>query len=414
MVSRILLRRYVTVAAALATAVLAILVPAAGTAAPEFDRAPLVRELNAAIADEERALQLLAKSPPRRETARLALDRSRMRLHEILEDYPPPSLPGLVVGSVADARNFDESVMKDLATPGSLAKARKKIEYALRRKHQASGSLLPPPSTGGSQCSDGRDNDGDRLVDARYDAGCTNARDGSEGSPLTCSLEYAPRGSLYVVQGTCSGVFFKVEISAPQGAEFNTKQPPVVVQDRACWFADARTLDCVMGDGDANPGHVLDIRWREQSGPATTMPLKVWITDFSGRRQRATLEQKPSPPPAETPFSLGKEPVAAVGTFNGQDVCPGIATSFTQTSEWLAPGTGTLTITDATGRKVSGPIKPGGSFDVRGVFAFRSGGESFSESYVGKITGNTATATYKYTTASGCLSTYAVSFVLKR
>ena len=81
MVSWILLRRYVTVAAALATAVLAILVPAAGTAAPEFDRAALERELRAAIADEERALQLLAKSPPRRETARLALDRSRMRLH---------------------------------------------------------------------------------------------------------------------------------------------------------------------------------------------------------------------------------------------------------------------------------------------------------------------------------------------
>jgi hypothetical protein len=68
-VSRMLPKRYVTVAAALATVVLAVLVPAAGTAAREPDRAALVRELAAAIEDETRALKLLAKSPPRKETA---------------------------------------------------------------------------------------------------------------------------------------------------------------------------------------------------------------------------------------------------------------------------------------------------------------------------------------------------------
>jgi hypothetical protein len=53
---------------------------------------------------------------------------------------------------------------------------------------------------------------------------------------------------------------------------------------------------------------------------------------------------------------------------------------------------------------VSGPIKPDGSFQLR----------SARESYDGKITGNRATGTYAYTTASGCIETYAFSAVLSR
>lgn len=404
MVSRILLRRVVAVAAALATAVLAVLVPAAGTAASQFDRAALVRELKAAIADEERALQLLAKSPPRTGTAALALDRSRMRLREILEDR---SLPGAVVGAVADAAGFDSTAMESLRNPGSVnvTRGQKRIEHALRLKARAIGALPTPASTG-SQCADGRDNDGDRTVDARYDSGCTNAKDGSEGSPLTCSLGYAARDGLSVVQGTCSGPFFKIEISAPPGAKFDTKRAPVVVQDRVCWYASEPRLDCVMGDGVANPRHVVNVRWGYK-GVLAAKRLTVTIIDFSGRRRMWVLSQKPAPPPAEPPYNLGPNPVAAVGTFsNGRGGCP-VATSFTQGSEWFAPGTGTLTITDAMGRKLSGPIKRDGSFDVRGA------GQSFSESYVGKITGNTATGTYTYT-ASGCTETYDFSAALRR
>jgi hypothetical protein len=85
------------VAAALATAVLAVMVPAAGTAASERDRAAIVKELKAAIADEERALQLLGTSPPQVEPAVLALDRSVRRLRDIRDGSSLPDSIGRVV-----------------------------------------------------------------------------------------------------------------------------------------------------------------------------------------------------------------------------------------------------------------------------------------------------------------------------
>jgi hypothetical protein len=93
-----------------------------------------------------------------------------------------------------------------------------------------------------------------------------------------------------------------------------------------------------------------------------------------------------------------------VGTFtNGRGGCP-VATSFTLDGfQFFAPGTGILTIT-LSNQRVSGPINRDGSFQVRGT----------GESYDGKITGSTATATYSYTTASGCTETYDVRFMLGR
>jgi len=403
---RIVPGRSVTVAAALATAVLAVLVPAAGTAAPELDRAALVRELQAAYADESRAWVALSRNPPRAAAAELAVTRSRMRLLEILKDL---SLPTPVFKNVEGAAQSDNRVIESAWRDYN--SARKWIGLALRQKIWALGWLLPPAGTGASQCSNGLDDDRDKTVDAPYDSGCTNAEDGSERSPLTCSLGYGPGGGAHVVQGTCSGSFLTIEL-IPTGSKLDTKRT-TADRGRVCAASESR-IDCVTDIKVENPGHRVNVRFRYRKELQAAKRVKVVVTDFGGRARTWTVSQKQAPPPAETPFNFGKEPVAAVGTFNGQDVCQGLATSFTQGSEWLAPGTGTLKIKDASGRELSGPIKPSGSFDVRGAFAFRSGGESFSESYVGKITGSTATATYKYTNPSGCVSTYAVSFVLQR
>ena len=63
-----------------------------------------------------------------------------------------------------------------------------------------------------------------------------------------------------------------------------------------------------------------------------------------------------------------------------------------------------MTITQpSTGDKVAGTIDAGGDYRLRSV----------RESYDGKITGNTATATYSYTSA-GCTETYDVTFVIRR
>jgi hypothetical protein len=104
------------------------------------------------------------------------------------------------------------------------------------------------------------------------------------------------------------------------------------------------------------------------------------------------------------PFNLGPSPVRARGTFtNGRGGCP-VATSFADTFLLLAPGNGTLTITQpTTGDRVSGTIGPDGSFSL----------QSAGETYTGRIVGRTATATYAYT-ARGCTETYEVTFVLER
>ena len=105
------------------------------------------------------------------------------------------------------------------------------------------------------------------------------------------------------------------------------------------------------------------------------------------------------------PFKLGPNPVPATGTFtNGRGGCP-VATSFEATFLFFAPGDGKMKITEPkTGDEVVVTIDRNGNFD----------GRSARESYTdGKITGNTATAKYSYTTVSGCTETYDVTFVLE-
>jgi hypothetical protein len=111
-----------------------------------------------------------------------------------------------------------------------------------------------------------------------------------------------------------------------------------------------------------------------------------------------------SVPPRGEPYSLGANPVSAQGTFrNGRGGCP-VPTSFADRFLFLIPGNGTIRITQpSTGDEVRGRIAPDGSFRLA----------SGRETYVGKISGNRATARYSYTTSAGCTETYDASFVLQ-
>jgi hypothetical protein len=400
-----LLIRHATVAAALVTTAFAVLVPAAGTAASELDRAGFIREIKAAYADELRAWGLLNRNPPRKEGATAALEGSMTRLREILDDSPPRAVSEQVTWAIREDTQASASLAERLPDGATKRKrqridsAPRSIELALARKARALGALLPSASSGASQCGNGRDDDRDGTRDAPYDSGCSDAKDGSEGTPLTCSLGYAPGGGGYLLTGTCSGEPFKLEVIVT-GAKLDTKQTPAGGRGWVC-SASESTIECLRDITVANPGHRVKIGLRYKKALQAAKQVTVVTTEFSGRKHKSTLKLAPLP---AKPFTLGEGPIDVTATYtNGQGGCP-VATSFTAAGQFLAPGDGMLTYTLPGNQVAKGPIDPRGSFKLSNA----------SESYVGKITGNTATATYTYKTANGCAATYNVSFMLNR
>ena len=127
------------------------------------------------------------------------------------------------------------------------------------------------------------------AVDARYESGCTSAKDASEGSPLTCSLGSGLAGGLSQVKGSCSGTFAKIELAAPQGVTFDTKRMPVATQAEVCRYSSPRRLECLMADGVANPRHVVNVRFKLAKGSASR--LRALIRDFAGRSRAWPVAQ---------------------------------------------------------------------------------------------------------------------------
>jgi hypothetical protein len=272
-------------------AIVAVLLPsAATTATPDPKYAVQRAKLADAIAEEKRALALLKKSPPRTRTAKLALERSAGLLNEILESGP---LPTGVAGSLGDAARADSRAAHDIrrdlrpdsdAGRFAIAAAELGTEAALDQKAWAASALAQPAAPQGNvQCADRIDNDGDGLVDARFDSGCTSARDGGEQGALTCSLGYTGETSVSL-QGTCSGTFAKLELNAPVGIAFDVRTMPVVQHAQACHYVTPRRLECAMSDGVANPRHVVNARFRFTRPARTALP--VFVRDYR-RRARA-------------------------------------------------------------------------------------------------------------------------------
>lgn len=266
-------------AATLAAAMVAVLLPGAGTATPRASIGELRAELLAAIAAEKRALELLAKVPPRDGAAELQLDRSIDHLRRVAEGLKGLSLPPFARSSIQAASGFDDQATGRLPPFNQAVReiAIDEIERALTDKRQVLGVLIPPAPAGAPQCADGRDNDGDQLVDARLESGCTSSKDTTEGSALACTL----RSGTNQVTGSCSGTFSKLELVAPQGVAFDTSQTPVATQSELCRYSSPRRLECLMSDGAANPRHIVNVRFRLRQGSASR--LRALIRDFAGR-----------------------------------------------------------------------------------------------------------------------------------
>ncbi|MEX2644680.1 MAG: hypothetical protein WD249_00290 [Gaiellaceae bacterium] len=148
-------------------------------------------------------------------------------------------------------------------------------------------SYLQPRRASGPQCADGKDNDRDGLVDAGYDSGCTNARDGTEGSALTCKLGLTQNGLDAAINGTCSGPFGGVDLSAP----LDTSVTPTAEFAVGCGYVSESKLECLMKDGPANPRHLVRVRLRLKS--VSLSGLRVLVKDLAGRGRAQTLTASP-------------------------------------------------------------------------------------------------------------------------
>ncbi|HWH05847.1 MAG TPA: hypothetical protein VNT23_05360 [Gaiellaceae bacterium] len=221
-------------------------------------RAQALLELQAAIADEERALALIRKDPPRRDTARLALGSARDRLaavRDFLSTAPGAQQAEATVerARVGDARARDavgRYEEKNAILLIGEALAAKRAALPLVRK-------LPPPSAAVPQCSDGKDNDGDGLVDARDEPGCTGARDVRESTPFTCALSTDVVAGRLAVTGSCSGAFAAFDVTlldSQLNGRFDVKHAP------SCGAPRPTSFRCTAKDGLQNPRHLVDIR----------------------------------------------------------------------------------------------------------------------------------------------------------
>src|SRR5687768_860274 len=208
----------------LVAAVLAVGASAARNPVPVKTRAEAVEQLKAAIEDELRVIELIKKKPPRVETARDRIDRAVDRLLGVEEFLS--TVPGGAAAEQAtrSAMSDDFTAYLLISTPGgpdALGRSRaiEHLERALLRKRGAL-RVIPdeaPPAVG--QCSDGKDNDGDRIVDWTVEPGCSSARDVRESSRFSCVVESRIATGRLALEGTCSGTFSEVEFTLLDGLQ---------------------------------------------------------------------------------------------------------------------------------------------------------------------------------------------------
>ncbi len=243
--------------------VAALVSGAAGAApVPVETRTQALLELLAAIADEQRALELLRKDPPRRDTAAARLGSSRDRLAAVkafLSSAPGAAAAEALVDEawLADVRARDATWRREEANAIEL------IEEGLAKKRAALPlvrTATPPPAV--AQCSDGKDNDGDGIVDWKLESGCTAARDVRESSPFSCAVESRIASGRLAVTGSCTGTFSEIEFMFLEGVQLRRYD---VMHAPACGAPKPTGVRCKTKDGAQNPRHLIDARFTTTS-----------------------------------------------------------------------------------------------------------------------------------------------------
>lgn len=268
----------------LTAAILALLVGVAGAATDP--RSVAVSELRAAIAEEEKAIALLKGTPPRPNGAAIQLDRSADRLDGVADVASTLRVSTGVEKSLRQTGYIDRVLADGLAERFDPADDTARYVRAIRdlvaKKKLALGRLRTATVPAGTpQCSDGKDNDRDGIVDWTLEPGCTSARDLREQSPFTCDLETRMAAGRLAVSGSCSGAFSELEVTLLDGVQLNGRFD--VKHAPSCSPPTLTRVRCTTKDGAQNPRHLVDVRIATTSkNPAQ----RVRVRFFDARKRR--------------------------------------------------------------------------------------------------------------------------------
>lgn len=273
----------------LALALLAsVLTTAAAGAAPAPGRGAALLALNEAIQRELKAIELLKRTPPRLETARLHKVEAMIELDAVRRFVS--GVPGAQAAESALFNAWSADLQTRIWAPHFWEETKLEdnvrvsidaLERALAFKRQALPdvrSAAAPPAAP-TQCSDGKDNDGDGTVDAKSDGGCSSARDVREQSPFSCTLGAARSGGRIAVSGACSGPFAELGVRLLD-TELNGRYD--VMHAPSCRPPSPTGFRCTAKDGEKNPRHLVDVRL---TTTAQDQPQRIELSFRDARRR---------------------------------------------------------------------------------------------------------------------------------
>lgn len=244
-------------------AVVALATGAVGSAAPAPGRTAALSDLQRAIDDERRMIDLLQKNPPRVETYYDRHLSAVTKLRSVIEFASTAQVPPAVEQNLSDALQSDFDANTSLAfgaNSESIAKAVAQVKEGLRLKTLAfPGVQSATAPTGAPQCSDGKDNDGDGITDWDLEPGCSSSRDMRERSPFTCGVESRTAGGRLELSGWCTGAFSEVEFTLLDDLQLNGRFD--ISHAPSCSPPTTTVVRCRTKTGAQNPRHLVHARF---------------------------------------------------------------------------------------------------------------------------------------------------------